>query len=870
MLFMSPANVTKADLTDKLVSVLRTPRLVLFAGAGISARVGLPNWREYLEQLAIVCETHSDHTSALLIREKVNAADYLGAASIYKLSHHIPKGVLYAEMAKPFERVFKPEQLTPLDPLMECNFSAIVTTNYDRVLHNAYSKSTQTSPLHLQLDDQTIRNAAPRTEFFIARIHGRCEKPDTIVLDQYDYERLSSNDCYLDFLLDLLTHRQCLFLGFSFVDPAISQILNIFRDKRGPNYPALHYALLPATSQKDLGKLLRSVNIAELYYDDTDSHKALWQTIGAARDKLKLAPAEPTPTKHVYRFETAPFSRFFAFTYAQLRSQTVQNPVLETVQEGLILSLMGDAAGKPVDEAFLIQGVRNTLNLGVDQAERVVLAACRRLLQAGEIIQAVKGLCRKSTVSDTIVKEHLRELAEHTADRLRVRESKSSSQITIKELEKVLEKVFLVRAWDLAAHYAGAGTGYAADLPAVISSLVDEVRGAFANPRGVKDAIFDLLVAPTDSEATLLAELGRCALAVQLILSSPRQTLFQQYALPEIIYLDSNILLPALVDGHPLRPIYMDAIKRLSLAARSSGGSCELCVVFPFLNEVISHRRIGQQLVKDLNLDDPNALWHHIAYYGASNTNVFVGAFANHVGRGVKKIKFAEFLKRAAPYETETELAFFIEKRGIRCLRLDPALKHSPEKAALLAHLIQGYEETKRRSLEHKETVLKEHEADQILLLERDIRQRRRPLFVTADMQLQRIVRELRAFSHISSAVVSQFGFIGLVDIMVGLTADKRSLARLMWAVPRTEAQHQVRDYFIARVLKEYDAALATAMHRVIDNIVDETVQAAKIEGVSLSGGEHVEDIARTAKLLDRYEEQFFKLMREEIEKQAT
>jgi hypothetical protein len=36
----------------------------------------------------------------------------------------------------------------------------------------------------------------------------------------------------------------------------------------------------------------------------------------------------------------------------------------------------------------------------------------------------------------------------------------------------------------------------------------------------------------------------------------------------------------------------------------------------------------------------------------------------------------------------------------------------------------------------------------------------------------------------------------------------------------------------------------------------------------NLAGGERLEDIARTAKFLDRYEDKFFKLMAEELDKQ--
>ena len=864
---MSATPKELGDLTEALVKILKVPRLILFAGAGVSARAGIPTWGVYLDHLASICEQHGDKTSGLLIREKVKSGDYLGAATIYKLCGNIPQGVQLAELAAPFSKKFTKEQLSPLVPLMECGFSSVVTTNYDRVLHHVYSTVAGEAPLQLQLDDDTLRNAALKSDFYIARIHGRCEKPESIILNSIDYLNLGKNDGYLDFLLDLLTHRPCLFFGFSFVDPAIKHVLNIFKERKGPNYPTLHYAILPATSGGELGALLTSLNISVVYYDDKDKHKAIWQAVRAARDKIVAQPTEQRKLTPKENPDTGSFGRFMAFAYAQIHSKTDQVPVLESVQEGLVLSLLEDRKGEPADDSYLIAGVRQALSIDVEQASRVVSLACRRLIETKEVVQTTHGL--KATKREASpLKSHIHQLAEDVGNRYKVRESKELDAAGTAATAQILERLFLVRAWDLAAHYAGAGTGYAMDLPEVVFRLVEESYNGLDGRKGLGEAIYDLLTSPTDEEAALLAELGRCALAVQLVLSSPRQTLFHRYVLPETIYLDSNILLPLLVEGHPFRPAYIDAVNRLTDAARSSGLLCKLVVAAPFLNEVISHRRIAVDLVNDLGLDDPDKLWQHITFYGASNTNVFVGAFSNHVGRQKRKIKFNQFLQSVAPYENEKELESYIKRKNISCFHLDYKLRNSTEKAALMASLIQGYEEVKRRQLENKETILIQHEAEQLLVLRQDIEQRKRSVFVTADMQLQGILRNTKAFTGVASSTVSQIGFLGMVDIMVGLNADRRSLARMMWAMPRTDSQHQVRDYLIARVLKEYDVALTLAMHNVIDQVVEESVNTAKREKVNLSGGDKPDDIARTAKFLDRYENKFFKLMAEELDKQ--
>src|SRR5208283_3961040 len=62
-------------------------------------------------------------------------------------------------------------------------------------------------------------------EAFIARIHGRAELPDSMVLYPSAYDQLLQNKAYKDFLATLLNERSCLFLGFSFLDPAIRHVL---------------------------------------------------------------------------------------------------------------------------------------------------------------------------------------------------------------------------------------------------------------------------------------------------------------------------------------------------------------------------------------------------------------------------------------------------------------------------------------------------------------------------------------------------------------------------------------------------------------------------------------------------------------------
>src|SRR5690606_14145248 len=75
-------------------------------------------------------------------------------------------------------------------------------------------------------------------------------------------------------------------------------------------------------------------------------------------------------------------------------------------------------------------------------------------------------------------------------------------------------------------------------------------------------SIFDLFNRPNEKESELLGDLGRAAFALQLITNNPCSVFAYSDVLPDRIYLDASVLMPAIVEGHPYSIIYRDAIIR--------------------------------------------------------------------------------------------------------------------------------------------------------------------------------------------------------------------------------------------------------------------------------------------------------------------
>src|SRR5207249_3617932 len=120
---------------------------------------------------------------------------------------------------------------------------------------------------------------------------------------------------------------------------------------------------------------------------------------------------------------------------------------------------------------------------------------------------------------------------------------------------------------------------------------------------------------PERDEAEALAEISRAAITVQLLLSSPRSALAHAYTLPAKLYFDASVLLPAIVRGHPMHEGNISAINRLQTAAQRVGRRCDLAVTYPFLEEILAHRKNAIELVHELKLEEPKRITEHVLFY---------------------------------------------------------------------------------------------------------------------------------------------------------------------------------------------------------------------------------------------------------------
>jgi NAD-dependent SIR2 family protein deacetylase len=207
---MKRSTKTKAEFPanfDALATAIRERRLILFVGGGISQSLGLPDFRELVEHLAL--ELGFD-------KDQVTVADYPVVAEAY-VAKHGKLGALRSWM----DTTWHPSTIDIAKSeihnlILDLDFPIIYTTNYDRWLELAFE--ARGTPYH------KIASIADLADFQrsgteIIKFHGDFEDDESLVLTETNYFQRMNFESPLDIRLrgDCLA-RPILFIGYSLHD----------------------------------------------------------------------------------------------------------------------------------------------------------------------------------------------------------------------------------------------------------------------------------------------------------------------------------------------------------------------------------------------------------------------------------------------------------------------------------------------------------------------------------------------------------------------------------------------------------------------------------------------------------------------------
>lgn len=823
---------------------------ILFAGAGVSARAGLPTWDGLIGKLAEGIRSVDPMTTQQM-HESARDGDYTHAIEYFNLSKKMVQG----EKDSLISRLLQGYDIEKIRSVAGLPIKGYVTTNFDRSLLDVLASDRSVSPMDYRFGDISFRNAQWEGGLFVARIHGFIEMPESLVLSDTQFQSLLKDESYADFLNACFVNRNVLFLGFSFYDPAIRHIFNEIDRRFGPATPGRHMVLLPSDAKPEFLQKAHRLNIEVVNYEPADYHAELWRTLEAF---VKRKAAEDSKEEVL----VAPFDlakRYMAACYARVNSRSSQ-ALRESVLEGIISAALQEAAPGAITRAEIQEKIRILLGLKKRDTEKAIDTAlksladenfCRKLKGDGPTKFAWNG----EVDGASSLGKAINELAKSTCNRASLQEGWRFDKEMELTIGKIFEYLVRRRGWDLGAAFAVGRVPEAVSLESVIDDAGVSIS-AYDRERLIR-VLTGMFQHPAEDESRLLSELGRVSFALELAFQSPRSILLHRHVLPRKIYFDASVLMPAIVEGHPLGAVYRVVIDKLQEAASRAAIDCKLCVCNVYLNEIISHRRNAEAYFKELGADFGSVARADSIYHGSSNVNVFVGAYANWVERN-EIISFDQFLNRFAPYTTEPALRHWLTANGFEVVFASKSTAYSDFYGRL--------ERANASSLARGKTpLLIEHDAIQLSRLDYEIGAGEKVLFVTADKQLAQAVTDSKHAS-VSESIISHVGLVQYIELMVGGVVDEAGLTELLWSAKVSSKSEAVRSYFTGVGLAQYDATLALAMPSIIERYAEASTKEMERQNADLEA----DDPKRRAtafRLLGSLEKDYISGMNKEAEK---
>src|SRR3954469_14230948 len=216
----------KAGVPNRLVEAARKTALVPLIGAGVSRQTGsaFPSWNELLTEMKTraVAQNYLSTKEGDELDGLIRRGQSLMAAEALRYSFPVDA---YESI---LEELFNPPNAHPADvhrAIFRLQPPLILTTNYDRLLEDAYAEEYKRAAQVLTYRDAVVvqknlqSGRLPEDRPIVFKMHGTIDQPDGIVLSERDYRKLIHNQPGYRIVLSAIFLTQVIvMLGFSFSD----------------------------------------------------------------------------------------------------------------------------------------------------------------------------------------------------------------------------------------------------------------------------------------------------------------------------------------------------------------------------------------------------------------------------------------------------------------------------------------------------------------------------------------------------------------------------------------------------------------------------------------------------------------------------
>lgn len=212
--------ISKKELIREFTEAIQEGEAAIFAGAGLSRDSGFVDWKNLLRPLAdemgLNIETENDLTEVAQFYRNERAT-----------RHTINKRII-----KSFSKNSKLTENIKI--LTRLPIETYWTTNYDKLLEKGFDLNGR--KVDVKITQENLSRTMPKREAILYKMHGDVDFPDSAILTKDDYESYEEKrSLFRNVLKGELIAKTFLFVGFSFEDPNLNQILSQIHSLIGEN-----------------------------------------------------------------------------------------------------------------------------------------------------------------------------------------------------------------------------------------------------------------------------------------------------------------------------------------------------------------------------------------------------------------------------------------------------------------------------------------------------------------------------------------------------------------------------------------------------------------------------------------------------------
>jgi len=229
------SSISVSTFEKAVLKELRNNNLSIFAGAGLSMGSGFVDWKGLLREIANELSLDIDKETDLV------------TVAQYHCNAH-GRQTINEAIIEEFQRISQKNET--LNILSRLPIDTYWTTNYDSIIEDTLSDANKI--VDKKIVQSQIKNYRPNRDVIVYKMHGDKEFPDDAVITRDDYERYDiTRSLFTMHLKGELISKTFIFIGFSFEDPNLEQILSKIRIDLLGKSPKNHYCFFRKVNQLD-------------------------------------------------------------------------------------------------------------------------------------------------------------------------------------------------------------------------------------------------------------------------------------------------------------------------------------------------------------------------------------------------------------------------------------------------------------------------------------------------------------------------------------------------------------------------------------------------------------------------------------------